>query len=205
MERRVPLFEHRLDHAKQMGHTMKTTIIRAVAALSLAAAAVLAPTAANAYTDPAVISVTPPVVAPGGSATFTTDREGFDGDEDVAISITGVAAKGVALASIATETNDSLRTKAVDGKIHAQVRFPANATGVYSFTFTGTRSGVVLHSSVTVTPVGAPSAPAQGGLAVTGFDVGSTTGLWLTGAALLVGGSAVGIGTVIRRRRASKS
>lgn len=196
-------FDHRLDHAKQMGHTMKTTIIRAVAALSLAAAALLTPTAANAYTDPSAVSVTPSTVAPNGTATFTTDRPIFDGDEDVAISVTGVAAKGITLASIASETNDSLRTKAVGGNLRTPVHFPANAKGVYTLTFTGARSGIVLHSSVTITPVGAPSAPAQGGLAVTGFDAGSTTGLWLTGAAFLVGGSAVGIGAVVRRRRTS--
>lgn len=188
-----------------MGHTMKTTIIRAVAALSLAAAALMAPTAANAYTDPAVVTVSPSVATPGGVVTFTTGRAAFQGSEDIAISATGTAAKGLALASVTTETNDTLRSQAINGNLNAQVRFPTTAKGVYSFTFTGTQSGVVLHASVTVNAAGAPSAPARGGLAVTGFDAGSTTGLWLTGAALLAGGAAVGIGTVVRRRRASKS
>ena len=48
---------------------MKTTIIRAVVALSLAAAALMAPTAANAYTDPAVITVSPSVLTVGDTAT----------------------------------------------------------------------------------------------------------------------------------------
>lgn len=184
---------------------MKTTIIRAVAALSLAAAALMAPTAANAYTDPAVITVSPSVLTVGDTATFTTSGAPFEGDEQILISITGAAANSVTLASVATETNNSLRTQAVAGALRTRITFPAPTKGVYSLTFTGAKSGVVLHSSVTVNPVGAPTAPAKGGLAVTGFDAGSTTGLWLTGAALLVGGAAVGIGTVARRRRASKS
>lgn len=190
-----------------MGHTMKTTIIRAVAALSIAAAALMAPTAANAYTDPVVVSVTPSVVVAGDTATFTTSAATLDGDEDVLISVTGIAANGITLASVATETNTSLRSRAVDGYLKAQVHFPANAKGLYSFTFTGARSGIVLHASVPVSDpragAGAPTAPAKSGLAVTGFDAGATAGLWLTGGALVAAGAAVGIGTIVRRRRSS--
>lgn len=188
-----------------MGHTMKTTIIRAVAALSLAAAALMAPTAANAYTDPAVIAVTPSVATPGGVATFTTDRAPYLGDEEIIVSVTGGAAKSITLASVATETNDSLRSKAVNGYLKTPVRFPSNAKGVYYFTFTGATSGVVLHSSVTVTPAGSSTSPAKGGLAVTGFDGGSTAGLWIAGGALVIGGGALAVGTVIRRRRNAAS
>lgn len=188
-----------------MGHTMKTTIIRAVAALSLAAAALMAPTAANAYTDPAVIAVTPSVAAPGGVATFTTDRAPFQGDEDIVISVTGGAANSITLASVATETNNSLRSKAVDGYLKTTVRFPSNAKGVYNFTFTGATSGVVLHSSVTVNQPGSITSPAKGGLAVTGFDAGSTTGLWVVGGSLVIGGGAVALGAVARRRRNASS
>ncbi len=195
-------FDHRLDHAKQMGHTMKTTIIRAVAALSLAAAALMAPTAANAYTDPAPVSVSPSVTTAGGVATFTTNTAVFTGNEDIVISVTGAAANSITLASVAIETNNSLRSKAVNGTLQTKVRFPATAKGTYNFTFTGAQSGVVLHSSVTVS--GSPSAPSKGGLAVTGFDASSTTGLWLAGGALLAGGAAVGIGSVVRRRRTAK-
>ncbi len=188
-----------------MGHTMKTTIIRAVAALSLAAAALMAPAAANAYTDPAVISVTPSVAAPGGVAAFATDRAPFQGNEDIVISVTGGAANSITLASVATETNNSLRSKAVNGYLKTSVRFPSNAKGVYNFTFTGATSGVVLHSSVTVTQPGSLTSPAKGGLAVTGFDAGSTTGLWLAGGALVVAGGAVAVGAVVRRRRSTTS
>lgn len=184
-----------------MGHTMRTTIIRAVAALSLAAAALTAPTAASAYTDPAVIAVTPSVATPGGVATFTTDRAPYLGDEEIVISVTGGAAKGITLASVATETNDSLRSQAVNGALATPVRFPTDARGVYYFTFTGVRSGVVLHSSVTITPAGSSSAPAKGGLAVTGFDGGSTAGLWIAGGTLVVGGGALAVGSLVRRRR----
>lgn len=196
-------FDHRIDHAKQMGHTMKTTIIRAVAALSLAAAVLMAPTAANAYTDPAAVTISPSVATAGGVSTFTTAQSVFRGNEDVVISVTGAAANSITLASVATETNNSLRSKAVNGALNTPVRFPSTAKGTYSFTFTGAQSGVVLHASVTI--AGSPSTPAKGGLAVTGFDASSTIGLWLAGGALLAGGAAVGIGSVVRRRRAAQS
>ncbi len=188
-----------------MGHTMKTTIIRAVAALSLAAAALTAPTAANAYTDPAVVRVTPSVATPGGVATFTTDLAPYQGDEEILISVTGGAAKSITLASVATETNDSLRTRAVGGHLKTPVRFPSNAKGTYYFTFTGAASGVVLHATVTVSSSGTSTSPAKGGLAVTGFDADSTTGLWVAGGALVLAGGAVAIGAVARRRRSTQS
>lgn len=188
-----------------MGHIMKTTIIRAVTALALAAAALMAPTAANAYTDPAAVSVTPSNATPGGVATFTTDRAAYQGDEEIVISVTGGAAKSITLASVATETNDSLRSKAVNGYLKTPVRFPSNAKGVYYFTFTGAKSGVVLHASVTINQPGSSTSPAKGGLAVTGFDAGSTAGLWVAGGALLVAGGAVAVGAVVRRRRSAES
>lgn len=184
---------------------MKTTIIRAVVALSFAAAALMAPTAANAYTDPAVVSVTPSVATPGGVATFTTEAAPFTGDEIVIISATGGAAKSITLASVAIETNDSLRSKAVNGYLKAPVRLPSNAKGTYYFTFTGAESGVVLHSTITVTSAGTNTSPAKGGLAVTGFDADNTAGLWIAGGALVLGGGAVAIGTVVRRRRSAQS
>ncbi|OZD31244.1 hypothetical protein CH252_39915 [Rhodococcus sp. 06-1477-1B] len=186
-----------------MGHIMKTTIIRAIATLSLAAAALMAPTAANAYTDPAAVIATPPVVAPGGASTFTTTTAPYQGNEVILISVTGANANGVTLGSVAVQTNTSLRSTAVNGALLVPVKLPANATGTYYFTFTGATSGLVLHSSITVTTVGSSSNPAQGGLAITGFDAGSTTGLWIAGGGLVVAGGAVAIGAVVRRRRAS--
>ncbi|WP_295824908.1 hypothetical protein [uncultured Microbacterium sp.] len=188
------------DLAKQMGHIMKTTIIRTVAAISLAAAALLVPATANAYTDPAVVIATPAVVTPGGQTTFTTNTAPFQGDEEVLISVTGVNANGVTLASV-VQTNNSLRTKAVNGKLIVPLRLPANAAGTYNLTLTGTRSGTVLHSTITVT--GSASTPAKGGLAITGFDAGSTAGLWIAGGGLVVAGGAVAVGALVRRRRAA--
>ncbi|PTT22303.1 hypothetical protein DBR36_02255 [Microbacterium sp. HMWF026] len=187
-----------------MGHTMKTTILRAIAALSIAAAAVLAPTAANAstYPDPVVVVATPPVIPAGGQTVFTTNRPALQGDEDVVISVTGANANGIALASV-VQTNTSLRSKAVNGSLRVPVTFPQNASGRYDFTFTGARSGTVLRGSVTVT--GSPSSPAKGGLAVTGFDAGNTTGIWLADAGLVVAGTAVAVGATVRRRRATRS
>ncbi|WP_295782712.1 hypothetical protein [uncultured Microbacterium sp.] len=179
---------------------MKTTILRAIAALSLAAAAVMAPTAANAYVDPAVVIATPPVIPAGGQTVFTTNRPALQGDEDVLISVSGVNANGIALASV-VQTNTTLRSKAINGSLRVPVTVPQNASGRYDFTFTGARSGTVLHGSVTVT--GTPSSPAKGGLAVTGFDAGATTGVWIAGAGLVVAGGAVVVGAAIRRRRRS--
>lgn len=187
-----------------MGHIMKTTIIRAVAALSLAAAALMAPTAANAYTDPAAVSVSPSTVVPGGSATFTTSTAPFQTDEQVAISITGANASAVTLGSVAVQTNNSLSTTAAFGKLNVAIKLPSNATGTYYLTFTGLSSKVVLHSSVVVT---APTSgnTSKGGLAVTGFDANSTAGFWVAGAALVAAGGAVAVGAAVRRRRQAAS
>lgn len=182
---------------------MKTTMIRAVAALSLAAAALMAPAAAHAYTDPVVVSVSPSSVAPGGVATFTTPQTSFDADETIAISITGVNASGATLASVAVQTNDSLRTKAVDGRLNVPITLPSNASGTYYLTFTGLTSERVLHSSITVAAVGSPAHPSKGGLAVTGIDAGATAGIWIAGAGLVAAGGAVAVGAAVRRRRAA--
>ncbi|MFJ4037375.1 hypothetical protein ACIPVB_04775 [Microbacterium sp. NPDC090007] len=177
---------------------MKTTILRAIVAVSIAAAAVMAPTAANAYVDPVTVIATPSVIPAGGQTTFTTSRPALQGDEDILISITGTNANGVTLASV-VQTNTSLRSKAVNGDLRVPVTFPQNARGRYDVTFTGARSGTVLRGSVTVT--GSPSSPAKGGLAVTGFDASTSTGIWLAGTGLVVAGGAVVAGAAVRRRR----
>lgn len=188
--------------ATEMGLTMKNTILRAVAALSLAAAALMAPTAAHAYTDPAVVIATPSTITAGGTSTFTTDLAPFATSESIQISITGESAGGAKLAFVkaAVETNASLTTQAVQGKLNVPITFPTNGLGTYDLTFTGATSGVVLHSQITVV---APSSASgsKAGLAVTGIDTDNTLGLWLAGGALVVAGAAVGIGAAVRRRR----
>ncbi|MDQ1123301.1 hypothetical protein [Microbacterium trichothecenolyticum] len=180
---------------------MKTTMIRAVAALSLAAAALMAPTAANAYTDPAPVSVSPSTATPGGTVIFTTTQAPFQGSEQIAISINGANANSVTLGSVAAQTNNSLSTAADNGKLNVKIKLPSNASGTYYLTFTGQTSKTVLHASLVVSPANSASNPAKGGLAVTGFDAGRTTGLWVAGGALVAAGGAVAIGTIVRRRR----
>lgn len=181
---------------------MKSSILRAAAALSLAAAAFLAPTAANAYTDPFVVVATPSTFAAGNVSVFTTDEAPFQGDEEIAISVTGENANGVTLGVVKAvrETSTSLRTRGVAGKLNVPLRFPSTASGRYDLTFTGLTSGVVAHASVFVT---APTSPSTGGLAVTGSDPGSTVGLWVAGGALVATGTVLGVGAAARRRRHS--
>ncbi|KTR93846.1 hypothetical protein NS220_11130 [Microbacterium testaceum] len=184
---------------------MKITILRAAAAISLAAAALLAPTAANAYVDPSVAVATPSSIAPGQSSTFTTNGAPFTGDEEVLISITGENASGVTLGMVKAivQTNTTLRAHAKAGALAVPITFPANASGTYALTFTGATSGTVVRSQVTVSSASAsPSTPpSTGGLAKTGIDGGATTGLWIAGGALVVAGAAVGAGAVLRRRQ----
>ena len=108
---------------------MKNTILRAAAAVSLAAAVLLAPTAANAYVDPSAITATPSTIAPGESSTFTTPGTPFTGNEDVLISITGESASGATLGMVKTavETNSNLHTSANAGKLNVRITFPSNA------------------------------------------------------------------------------
>ncbi|MDF2664164.1 MAG: in-like serine protease [Microbacterium sp.] len=184
---------------------MKTTILRAAAALSLAAVALLAPTAANAYVDPSAAIATPSTIAPGQTSTFTTNGAPFTDDEDVLISITGENASGATLGMVKTaiETNTVLRTRAKAGALAVPIVFPSNAIGTYDLTFTGTVSGKVLHARVVVSKESAsPSTPpSTSTLAKTGIDGGTTAGLWIAGGALIVTGAAVGVGAVLRRRR----
>ncbi len=183
---------------------MKNTILRAAAALSLAAAALMAPTAANAYVDPAVVIATPDTITAGSVSTFTTDLAPFEASEEIVISITGENASGAALAMVKTaiETNATLRTHAVQGKLNVPITFPSNGVGTYDLTFTGVTSNVVLHSRITVLAPGSTT-PSKAGLAVTGIDSDDTVGLWIGGAALVVAGAAVVIGAAARRRRAT--
>jgi len=184
---------------------MKKTILRAAAALSLAAAALMAPTTANAYVDPTAVVATPSTITPGQSSTFTTRDAPFDNNEEVLISITGNNANSAKLAMVKTamETNTSLRTRAQTGKLNVAVAFPADASGTYNLTFTGSVSGTVRHAQVVIGSTGpTPSTPpAKGGLATTGVDGGATTGLWIAGGSLIAAGAAVGVGAVTRRRR----
>lgn len=181
---------------------MKNSILRAAAALSLVAVALMAPTAAHAYPDPAVVIATPATIAPNNTSTFTTDRAPFNASEDIRITITGENANGARLAFIKTaiETNTMLTTRAVQGKLNVPILFPQNASGMYDLTFTGVTSGVVLRTSITVTPAGTKP-PSKAGLAVTGFNSDSAAGLWIAGGALVVAGAAVGVGAAVRRRR----
>lgn len=183
---------------------MKNTILRAATALSLAAVALMAPTAANAYTDPAVVIATPSTITAGSTSTFTTDLAPYDASEEILISIRGENATGAKLAMVKTavETNATLRTRAVQGKLSVPIAFPANGLGTYDLTFTGATSNVVLHSRVTVVAAGTKT-PAQAGLAVTGVDGDNSVGLWLAGGALIVAGASVGIGAAVRRRRSA--
>lgn len=188
--------------ATEMGPTMKNTILRAAAALSLAAIALMAPTAANAYTDPAVVIATPSTITAGSTSTFTTDLAPYDASEEILISITGENAGGAKLAMVKTavETNATLRTRAVQGKLNVPIAFPSNGIGTYDLTFTGVTSKVVLHSRITVVAPGTKT-PSKAGLAVTGIASDDTVGLWIAGGALVVAGAAVGIGATVRRRR----
>lgn len=184
---------------------MKITILRAAAAISLAAAALMAPTAASAYVDPAAVVATPSTITPGQSSTFTTTGAPFSGDEDVLISITGENASGATLGMVkaAVETNTTLRTRAKAGALAVPIAFPANAVGTYDLTFTGQTSGKVVHAQVLVSSgSSAPTTPpSPNGLAKTGIDDGATAGLWVAGGALILAGAAVGVGAAARRRR----
>ncbi len=99
-------------------------------------------------------------IAPNGTATFTTDRPIFDGDEDIAISVTGVAARRASPSrrSLPRPTT-RCEPKAVGGNLRAQVHFPANAKGVYTLPSPACADGVVLHSQRHRHPRSAPRAP----------------------------------------------
>jgi hypothetical protein len=157
---------------------MENTILRAAGALSLAAVALVAPTTAHAYTDPAVVVATPSTITAGGISTFTADLAPFATSESIQISITGESAGGAKLAFVkaAVETDASLTTQAVQGKLNVPITFSTNGLGTYDLTFAGATSGVALHSQITVVAPHSTSG-SKAGLAVTGIDTDSTLGL----------------------------
>lgn len=161
-----------------------------------------APAAAQAYPAPAPDA---PAVSgslvPGGTAAVAFG--GFDDGETVEVSLTGESALSATLASIvrtAVETKSATYQAADDGSVVVNVTLPANASGTYTLTATGSTSGLVQTATLSVgAAAGTGASGADGNLAATGGS--DMTALWVGGGALLLTGGAVLAATTIRRRQ----
>ncbi len=196
--------------SNQMGATMTNKLVRASAALALAAGLALAvPTAANAYTDP-VVAETTGSAGPNGTLGVSIPAGTMAANEAVGLSVTGESALGIttAIVKTAVETNSSLRTQAdASGAVAVNLKFPATASGAYSITLVGLESGRSV-SLVAGDATGAGTGTGTGGsgsnasgLPATGLDSGSLLGLWVGGGALVLAGGAIAVGTTVRRAR----
>jgi LPXTG-motif cell wall-anchored protein len=170
----------RLNLAAAMSATVKKNLDGTVTVLSTGGTATV-------QELPSADIVGPPTIAPGDKGTFTF--AGFDPNEAVSFSLTGENASGATLATIraAVETATLTRTADASGVARITVTLPSNARGTYTLTGTGQTSGVTGSFTFSV------------GLPATGTDAGSTTGLWVGGGLLALGG-AVALAFASRRR-----
>jgi hypothetical protein len=137
---------------------------------------------------PHAIITGPSTIAPGDKGTFTF--AGFDPNEAVSFSLTGENALGATFGMVRTavETKTTTRVANASGVVTITVTLPSNARGTYTLTGTGQTSGVTGAFTFSV------------GLPATGVDAGSTTGLWVCGGLLALGG-ALAVAFATRRRK----
>ena len=188
---------------------MKNNFAKVAAVITIAAAATFAPLAAHAYPTGEEASVSSTTVTPGGTIDFAVADGTFVPGEPVTISLTGESASGASLAvlkaAVETATLGTIPA-AADGSISTGIKFPANASGVY--TITATSPSVPEGVSVTITAAtasggagGTGGSNAGGSLPATGMDSGSLLGLWVGGGALVLAGGAVAVGAAVHRQR----
>lgn len=179
---------------------MKLRLLQTAAAVTLAAGAIFAPVAANAYAPDAEDGSV--VVTAGGTVTVTfTD---FAPNEDVQFFLSGENASGASLAFVkfAFESNVLIGTKTAtgSGSVSPAVTLPSNASGTYTLAAVGTDSGETADATITVAAAaGDPTLPATGG------DSGQLLGLWIGGGALLLAGGGIAVATTVRRQRGQVS
>jgi hypothetical protein len=180
---------------------MKTSLIKAAAAVTIAATAVFAPIAANAagrYTAPTTTITNNIIIinfAPGSFASF----------ENVNIYLTGVNADDATLATVKAATNTTPQlvgsvTADADGGATARIQLPAGAGGNYTILGTSLSNPAGVSATVTLAAVGGGTG-GTGGLPATGMDSGSLLGLWVGGGALVLAGGAVAAGAAVHRQR----
>ncbi|MGR6743331.1 LPXTG cell wall anchor domain-containing protein [Microbacterium arborescens] len=178
---------------------MKNRLIKAAAASAIAAAAVFAaPAIANAYT-PAPVGGSSVTVTAGGTATIAFNN--FEPNESVTGTLTGenAAAGSVAFVKFAVTSTSTTKVANAAGEVAFQVTLPANATGEYTLTATGTVSGA---STVTIAvPAAAGGAGGSGTLPATGGDNAALLGLWIGGGALALAGGSIAVASTVRRHR----
>lgn len=192
---------------KRQGALMKLKFAQATAALSIAAAAILAPVVATSAS--AAVLPYPPApstVVSGNNVTINFEPGSFSSNETVTIFLNGFNASAATLATIKTASNGPARLGTVEssanGSAGTTIVLPSNATGTY--TVTGTSPSRPEGVSVTFTVAGTGTGGdggGQGSLPATGMDSGSLLGLWVGGGALVLAGGAVAVGTAVHRQR----
>jgi hypothetical protein len=189
---------------------MKLKITKAAAALTLAAAALVAsPLAANATTYP---EDTP---GPGAVVPLTTPAGIFAGNEPVSILLSGedanFATVGIVKAAYVENAPIGTVTSEPNGSVAFSLVLPDTATGTYStlltspsrpqgYTVVVSADGSVISGGGTGTGTGSTGAGGSG-LPATGMDSASLLGLWVGGGALVLAGGAVAVGAAVHRQR----
>lgn len=151
-------------------------------------------TGAVAYTGDDVQSDT---VAPGSAVTFTSEPTGLDEGTEIAITVDGPTA--VSLAAVTTGTT----TVGADGLFSFDVTVPADAPAgaEYTGSATGTDADSTYTLAFEITVAAAPADGAAPGLPVTG-GADTSAVLWFGAGALVLGGAAVAVAAVTRRKSA---
>ncbi|WP_404431326.1 LPXTG cell wall anchor domain-containing protein [Microbacterium lacus] len=174
--------------------------IRISAAVALAAAAILAPAAAQAviYPPSGACTVTPATVTPGGTVAFECDDETFGATESVTITVEGATGATVGFVKFAVTSSGGATSTASGALAPVDIAFPSDASGVYNISAVSeTSSGGTSSVSVTSGSTGGGSLPA------TGADNSALLGVWVGGGALVLAGGALAVAATVRRNRNS--
>jgi LPXTG-motif cell wall-anchored protein len=174
--------------------------IRISAAVALAAAAILAPAAAQAviYPPSNACSVVPTVITPGATVQFNCTNGTFVPGEFVTVTVEGNTGATVGFVKFAvTSSGDATSTST--GALDVPIAFPSDASGVYNISAVSESSS---GGTASVT-VSTSSTGGSGSLPATGADNSALLGVWVGGGALVLAGGALAVAATVRRNRQS--
>ena len=168
---------------------MKNKLSQAVAA-SIVAVGLLfaAPAAAQAYTPTqpeVIVSSNVPYTVSGSVYTFSSLEPGSS--IDFTLTGEGVSSENLAVVKLAVASTGLTKTAGSDGTSSVTLTLPAEASGQYVLSATGTLSSAEAGGSSTL-----PS---------TGGDSDSLLGIWIGGGALVLAGATIAVGASVRRGR----
>lgn len=137
---------------------------------------------------------------PGGVVHVEFSQGFFTGGESVHFTVDGAGTVSIAAFKAATVSTDKAAN--TNGSIAFDITLPANASGTYTVTGTGSQSGTTGSASFTVTAAdagGSTATNAGSGLADTGSTI-SMLAIWVASGLVLLGAAFVTVRVIVRRQ-----